>query len=113
MNKWVTRPIPKSTILQVVHEYFLVPLAPWTQDFLEDSSPSPFMSTECWTPVSTRNFRGFPSTLRLRAWAQGRGLRHDSQLSSSVSTVLVFGFLFGLFSGPVSFLLTIDAVVLT
>ena len=32
-NEWDTRPIPTSTVLPVVQEYILVPVAPWTQDF--------------------------------------------------------------------------------
>ena len=36
LNEWATHPIPRSTVLRVVHEYILVPVASWTQDlFLE------------------------------------------------------------------------------
>lgn len=46
VNERVIHPFPKSTVLQVVHEYFLC-LIPRTQDLLEDSGPLAFKSIEC------------------------------------------------------------------
>lgn len=46
-NEQVTLPALKSTVLRVVREYCLIPVAPWTQDFFEETLPLDFSKTEC------------------------------------------------------------------
>ena len=83
MNEWDTLPTPRSTVLPVVHEYCLFPVAPWTPDFLLEMGPSVCNRTECWAPVSTRNWVGFPSTLRVTL-----GLGGDLNMSPPVTVFL-------------------------
>jgi hypothetical protein len=104
--EWDTRPIPKSTVLWVVHEYCLAPMATWTQDFLLDNGPSAYMCTEHRAAVFTRKSRDFPP---LKSY-------HGLRLGVRAPTPSAFLFLgdhslgLGLFlwaiSGSMSFLLT-------
>lgn len=64
--------MPRSTFLWVVHEYWFMPVAPCTQDFLWDNFLWVSVNTECWAPVSMWKFTGVPSTLRVTL-GSGRG----------------------------------------
>lgn len=71
-KEWDTLLVPKSMVLLVVHGYFLIPVAPCTQEEVADSFPLGLVRTEYWAPVSTKNWTGFPSTCRVTL-GSGRG----------------------------------------
>ena len=47
MNEWDTWPTPRSTVLQVVHEYCFIPVAPCTHEVLSANFPWGYNRTEC------------------------------------------------------------------
>lgn len=59
MNKWDTRPTLRSTALRVVHVYYPIPVAPYTQDSLLEIGPSTWSGTECCDPVSPQELGVF------------------------------------------------------
>ena len=71
-KEWETFPVPKSTVLWVVQGYFLMPVAPCTQDVFLDIFPIGLVRTERSAPVSTKKRTGDPSTCKVTL-GSGRG----------------------------------------
>ena len=60
INEWDTWPIPRSTVFQVVHEYILVPVAPWTQDFFSWKQGHQLEEKQLLSPCVHQELSGFP-----------------------------------------------------
>lgn len=107
IKEWLICPIPRSTFLWVVHEYWLLPVALWTYVLLLDRGPIGCFKIEFCAPVSTRNSTGFPSTFRVTgdSW-RGHKPWHPQLFSSSISNTFdspflcLLGYLF--FQWPIS-----------
>lgn len=94
IKEWLTCPIPRSTFLWVVHEYWLLPVALWTYVLLLDRDPIGCFKIEFCAPVSTRNSTSLPSTFRVTgdSW-RGHKPWHPQSFSSSISNTFDSPFL--------------------
>ena len=113
MKEWDTRPMPRSTVLQVVHEYCLVPVASWTHEVLLANFPWGCNKTGCCAPFSSRNSMGCPSTLRVTLGPGGVPNTNSLSSRSSISKILAgaLGFFTRAVFHPVALFLTISTLV--
>jgi hypothetical protein len=60
VNEWDTWPILRSTVLRAVHEYILVPVFPWTQDFFFGNRTIGLEKDQVLSPCVHQELSGFP-----------------------------------------------------